>query len=57
MSELVFGFILTAAIMLVSWVLGDWKNIFPKRKNTYTVKYGDEKITFNRKTGKITKHG
>ena len=56
MSELIFGFVLTAVIMILSWILGDWNDIFPKRKNKYTVKYDKGKqITFY-KNGKIVNH-
>lgn len=59
MSELLFGITLTLVILLFSWVFGDLDHVFKKessRKNTITFKYGDEKITFNKQTGKITKN-
>lgn len=60
MSELLFGVVLTSVILVFSFIFGDWDDVikkFKKTKSTRTVKYGDEKITFNKKTGKIVKHG
>lgn len=57
MSELLFGVVLTSVILVFSFIFGDWDDVIKKTKSTRTIKYGDEKITINKKTGKITKHG
>ena len=60
MSELIFGLAFTTLIVVFSILFGEWDDVFKKSKKTkktYTVKYGDEKITFDKKTGKIVKHG
>jgi hypothetical protein len=60
MSELIFGLVFTGVVLVFSFLFGEWDDVFKKSKKpkkTYTVKYGDEKITFDKETGKIIKHG
>lgn len=48
-------FIIVLFVFLLSLIFGSWEDIIPNHKETFTVKLGSYKITYNRKTGKITK--
>ncbi len=42
-------------VFIFSLLFGDWEDIFLKIQNSFTIKLGSYKITYNRKTGKFTK--
>ncbi len=42
-------------VFIFSLLFGDWEDIFPKIKDSFTIKLGSYKITYDRKTGKFTK--
>ena len=47
--------LVVVCVFIFSLLFGDWEDVFPKIKNNFTIKLGSYKITYNRKTGKITK--
>ena len=55
MMHLIPMFIIVFFVFLLSLIFGSWDDIFPNHKESFTVKLGSYKITYNRKTGKITK--
>jgi len=55
MMHLIPMFIIVLFVFLLSLIFGSWEDIIPNHKETFTVKLGSYKITYNRKTGKITK--
>ena len=56
MTHLIPMFIIVFFVFLLSLIFGSWDDIFPNHKESFTVKLGSYKITYNRKTGKITKN-
>ena len=56
MMHLIPMFIIVFFVFLLSLIFGSWDDIFPNHKESFTVKLGSYKITYNRKTGKITKN-
>jgi|TARA_B100001094_G_scaffold200039_1_gene194106 hypothetical protein len=56
MPQILPMILVVAAVFVFSLLFGDWEDIFPKRKSKVTMKFGDDKITYDRKTGKVTKH-
>ena len=55
MMHLIPMFIIVFFVFLLSLIFGSWDDIFPNHKESFTVKLGSYKITYNRKTGKFTK--
>jgi len=47
--------LVVVCVFIFSLLFGDWEDVFSKIKNSFTIKLGSYKITYNRKTGKITK--
>lgn len=56
MTHLIPMFIIVFFVFLLSLIFGSWDDILPNHKESFTVKLGSYKITYNRKTGKITKN-
>ena len=55
MMHLIPMFIIVFFVFLLSLIFGSWDDILPNHKESFTVKLGSYKITYNRKTGKFTK--
>jgi len=49
-------FLIVLFVFIFSLLFGDWEDVFSNHKASFTVKLGSYKITYNRKTGKITKN-
>lgn len=48
--------LIVVAVFIFSLLFGDWEDIIPNHKESFTIKLGSYKITYNRKTGKINKN-
>tara|TARA_R110000851_G_scaffold186581_1_gene335985 strand:+ start:254 stop:427 length:174 start_codon:yes stop_codon:yes gene_type:complete len=47
--------LVVVCVFIFSLLFGDWEDVFSKIKNSFTIKLGSYKITYDRKTGKFTK--
>ena len=56
MMHLIPMFAIVALVLIFSLIFGSWDDILPNHKESFTVKLGSYTITYNRKTGKITKN-
>ncbi len=56
MEHIIPMFVIVLFVFILSLVFGSWDDIIPNHKESWTIKLGNYKITYNRKTGKITKN-
>lgn len=56
MEHIIPMFFIVLFVFILSLVFGSWDDIIPNHKESFTIKLGSYKITYNRKTGKINKN-